>query len=238
MPLRRLTLLAAVILSLALSSPVWAGTLQFTGDNLNGQGLLNLNPTQNGGNGILTIAAGNGGNGALITALLNDLGICAGSCGITAGYLTLTSGTEASQTIIPGVLAAYTFNAGGSVHIIGGVPSLGLANGSTLLTGTFMPGAGITIFGQSGSFQGGINLNSIVLNPAFGKFEFQAGHVNEFGFSIDGGACLNGGVCTGTISQSTVQFTVPEPATLSVLGIGLFASGAGLRRKMAARLSA
>ena len=237
MPLRRLTLLAAVILSLALSSPVWAGTLQFTGDSLNGQGLLSLNPTQNGGSGILSIAAGNGGNGALITAFLNDLGICAGSCGIAGGYLTLSTGTEASQTFFPGGVS-YTFNAGGSLHIIGGVPTLGLANGSTLLTGTFMPGAGITIFGQSGSFQGGINLNSIVLNPAFGKFGYQSGHVNEFGFNIDGGACLTGGICTGTISQSTVQFTVPEPATLSVLGIGLFASGAGLRRKMAARLSA
>jgi len=33
------------------------------------------------------------------------------------------------------------------------------------------------------------------------------------------------------ISQSTLQMTIPEPETLSVLGIGLFASGAGLRRK-------
>src|SRR5271165_6109997 len=97
MPLRRLTLLAAVILSLAPSSPAWAGTLQFTGDSLNGQGLLSLNPKQNGGGGILRIAAGNGGNGALMTAFLNDLGICDGSCGITGGHLTLSTGIEDSE---------------------------------------------------------------------------------------------------------------------------------------------
>src|SRR5271157_5643309 len=224
MRVRRLTLIAVVLACLALSSPVWAGEIQFTGDALNGQGLLSINPTQSGGNGILSIGAGNGGNGALIQQFLNTTNICAGACTITGGYLTFSTGTEASQTVDPGVFVNYTFNAGGSIKVIGGIASLGIANGSTLFSATFLPGAGITIFGQSGSFQGGLNLASIILNPLLGKYTFQTGHDNEFAFNIDA-ACITGGVCNGTLSQSTVQMTIPEPATLSVLGIGLFASG-------------
>src|SRR5271157_2609723 len=125
---RRLTLLAVLALCLALSSPVWAGTLQFTGDNFTGQGLLSFNP---GAGAQLTIGAGNGANGALITAFLNTEQVCAGNCAITAGYLTLTTGTEASQTFFPGGVA-YTFNSGGSINVIGGIPFLGIARGSPL----------------------------------------------------------------------------------------------------------
>ena len=111
---------------------------------------------------------------------------------------------------------------------------MGIANGSILFSTTFTPGAGITVFGDSGSFQGGLNLAGIVLNPALGKYGYRSGSADEFFFNV-GSACATGGLCQGTISQSTVQMTIPEPATLSVLGIGLLASGAGLRRKMTTR---
>jgi len=227
MVVRKLTLLT---MCLALSSPVWAGTLQFAGNDISGQGLLSFTP---GAGAELTIGSGNGGNGALITDFLNTTGVCSGNCSITAGYLTLTTGTEASSTFFPGGVS-YTFNSGGSIKVIGGIPFLGIANGGTLFSATFGPGGGIAIFGDSGSFGGGMNLASIVLNPLLGAYEFSAGHDNEFAFNFDP-ACATGGSCTGTISQSTLQLAIPEPATLSVLGAGLFAFGAGLRRKMSTR---
>ena len=227
---RRLALLAVLVLCLALSSQVWAGTLQFAGNSLAGQGLMSFTP---GAGAEFSIGAGNGANGALITDFLSTSGICSGDCSVTAGYLTLTTGTEASQTIFPGGIS-YTFNSGGSIKVIGGISSLGIANGTTLFSATFLPGAGFSVFGGSGSFQGGVDLVSIILDPLLGKYIYQSGSVDEFFFNVDP-ACATGGVCTGTISQSTVQMTAPEPATLSVLGVGLFVSGAGLRRKMTTR---
>jgi len=231
MVVRRFTLCAVMVLCLAFAGPAWAGALQFTGDNLSGQGLLSFTP---GAGAQLTIGSGNGGNGALITDFLNGAGVCSGNCSITAGYLTLTTGTEASSTFFPGGVT-YGFNSGGSIKITGGIPLLSIANGSTLFSANFLPGGEITIFGGSGSFAGGVNLASVVLNPLLGTYQFSAGHDNDFAFNIDP-ACATGGSCTGTISQSTLQLMIPEPATLSVLGVGLFAFGAGLRRKMAGKL--
>jgi len=227
MVIRGLTFLAAVVLCLALSSPMWAGTLQFTGNTLFGQGLLSFAP---GAGAQLTIGSGGGGDGALITDFLNTTGVCSGDCSVTAGYLILTTGTQASQTLFPGGVS-YTFNAGGSIQVIGGIASLSIANGSTLFSATFAPGAGITVIGGSGAFVGGVSLASIVLNPLLGTYHFQGGHDDDFVFNVDP-ACLTGGQCVGTLSQSTLQLTIPEPTTLSVLGIGLCASGAGLRRKI------
>src|SRR5208282_5526736 len=107
------TMLAAFLMS---GIPAWAGVvlpgvLQFFGNSPGGQGLLSFTP---GIGDTLTIGAGNGGNGGLITDLFNGVGLCGGDCGVTGGYLTLTSGGEVTGTN-GGGLAYYTFGAGGTV---------------------------------------------------------------------------------------------------------------------------
>ena len=236
MVVRKLILLAALVVGLALASPVWAGTLTFDGTNLpNGQGLLNFAP---GVGHTLTIGSGNGGLGALITEMVSSPSICgAGNCAVTGGYSTLVTGAETSG-VHGGGSFAYTFGGGGTFSIIGGIAGLGIANGSTLLTLSFLPGMTFSGFGNVGVISGNVNLSSIVLNPllnaALANHLFIGGSVFLETISLNA-ACQNGGNCFGPlqIASANLQF-IPEPATLSVLGVGLFAFGAGLRRKVAA----
>ena len=77
-----------------------------------------------------------------------------------------------------------------------------------------------------------------MLNPALGNYKYSGGNNNDISFNVSP-SCSTGGICTGTIVQSdTTLQTIPEPATLSVLGVGLFAFGTGLRRRMAANKTA
>ena len=85
-----------------------------------------------------------------------------------------------------------------------------------------------------GSIIASINLASIMLNPNLGIYHFSGANNNDISFDVSG-TCGPGGVCTGVIVQSDTSFqTIPEPATLSVLGVGLFAFGTGLRRRVLA----
>src|SRR5208283_3747748 len=148
MAVRRLFLYTLLVTCLKLGVPAWAGTfdcasppagaLCFHGISPPSQGLLSFTPVV--GTGVLTIGAGNGANGGLITDVLGIVPpVCGGDCTVLNGYLTLTSGTEQSGIGIGnGVL--YTFNAGGIVRIVGGIPVLGIPSGSTLFTATFIAG--------------------------------------------------------------------------------------------------
>ncbi len=231
---RKLVLLAVLVVCLAVVSPAWAGTLTYEGTAPQGQGELNFTP---GVGNTLTIGADGKGNlGALVTDLFFSIPQCAGGdCAVQNGYLTLTTGKETSGSSIGGAFS-YNFGAGGALSIVGGISTLGIANGSTLLTLSFLNGATFSGGGTSGVFQGNVNLASIVLNPviqlAVGGVMFTGGSNDELSISLDN-ACGMGGKCFGPLLSSTTGLQyVPEPATLSVLGIGLFASGAGLRKKM------
>jgi len=229
MTARNLTLCAILAMCLALTRPAWAGTIEFTGTDVNGQGAMNFDPGAVGN--LLTIGAGGGGNGALITDLVNTLGICGGDCIITGGYMTVSSGGYLGGGSCSGGICSYSFGGGGTLDIMGGIASKGIANGSTLLTATFNNGT-LLITGSVGTFAGALNLASIALNSALGTYNYIGASGDAITISLNGN-CSSGGVCSGLVDQASVSLqTIPEPATLSVLGVGLFVFGAGLRRKL------
>ncbi len=74
--MKKLGIGMVVALSLLISISAWAGTIESTGDNVNGQGLLTFDPATMGN--TLTIGSDGTNQGALITNLLETLGICGG----------------------------------------------------------------------------------------------------------------------------------------------------------------
>ena len=233
MAVRRLILFAALAASLTLAAPAWAGTIQFHGNDFMGQGDLSFTP---GLGNALTIGPGGGGNGALVTDFFNTNGFCGGDCSIVGGYMTLTTGGEISGMSGGGAFN-YQFGNGGTIKVVGEIPILGINTPTVLFTASFLMGS-FTGGGSIGSLTAGINLASIMLNPALGIYHYTGGNTNDITFNVSP-TCSTGGICTGTIIQSdTTLQTIPEPATLSVLGVGLFAFGTGLRRRMAANKTA
>ena len=231
MAVRRFTLFATLVVCLALAGSAWAGTETFNGFNVAGQGLLMFTP---GLGNSLSIGAGNGGNGAPVNDFFNNGGFCGGDCMIVGGYLTLTTGPELSGFSGGGIFS-YSYGAGGLLKITGEVPILGINVPTVLFSASFLPGTTFSGAGTVGSLLGQINLASIVLNPALGTYHYTGASNDQLSFSISP-SCATGGVCKGSLIQSTTALqTIPEPATLSVLGVGLFTFGAGLRRRMLTR---
>jgi len=218
------TLLGAVLIScIVFAGPAWAGTLNFSGNSL-GEGELSFNP---GYGNTLTIGSDGTNPGALITQLLNTSGLCGGNCAISSGYMTLTSGVETS-----GGSGTYTFGAGGTIDIYGGIASLGIANGTLLLSATFSSGSTLVAGASTGVFSGNLNLASITLNPALGAYNFSGGSTAAITVDLSG-TCSGGGPCQGSITTAGVSMqTTPEPASLSLLGTGLLAVGGVLRKKL------
>jgi len=234
MDVRRLILFAVLGACLALASPAWAGSLLFRGTNFpDGQGLLSFTP---GIGNDLTVGPGGGFNGGPVTDFMNTYGICGGDCSITGGYLQLASGPETSGSAGGGTWT-YLFGSGGNIKIFGEIPILGINSPTLLMTASFASGS-FTGAGTVGSFIGGINLASIVLAPQLGVYKYSGASTDVASFNITD-TCSTGGSCSGSIvDAATTLQTIPEPATLSVLGVGLFAFGTGLRRRMAANKTA
>jgi hypothetical protein len=229
MVVRRLTLLAGVVVCLALSSPVWAGNLTFDGTS-QGQGLMSFTP---GAGDTLTIGSDGVNLGALVNELFLPIPQCAGGeCAVTNGYLTMTSGAQTS-VIIPGV--EWGFGPGGSATIFGKIPALGINSVSALLSFSYSNGATFSVFGSGGIYAGTVNLSSIVLAPllhlALGGVGFTGGDNDEIAFAIS--ELCSSGVCKGdvTTADTSLQY-ITEPATLCGLGAGLLVFGTGLRRKI------
>jgi hypothetical protein len=124
--------------------------------------------------------------------------------------------------------------------IMGAIPTLGINTPTVLFTASFLGGS-FAGSGVTGSFVAGISLASVVLAPQLGLYNYEGGDNDDIVFNISGTTCSTGGICSGPVNESDTTFQtipIPEPTTLSVLVVGLFTCGNGLRRRMATNKAA
>jgi hypothetical protein len=146
---------------------------------------------------------------------------------ITGGVLTFTSGNLTGSS--PG---EWDFGAGapGGITIKGGIASLGIAGGSTLLTGQI---ESASVVASTGNFKVAISDFVNIVNPTLAAFYGNpstgwSGNFN-IGFSAPG---TSPGTFTSTgVSSGDVITSIPEPSSFVLGCIALGTIGYGLRRR-------
>ena len=192
-----------------------------------------------------------GGGGGLIATTGQIGGFITGSnIGIdqVTGLFTASCTVCPSLRIMDGALNFQTgaitetsslgmvFAPGGSIEITGGIPDLGIPNGSVLLQGSFTAGSlsnylFFTLFSSQGS-----DIENPVLAANYG--------LGSAGYSFVGLGVSGGGLVynsrTGLFETNTIAATdyanayVPEPTVSILLATALLLTGAALRRRLKA----
>ena len=150
----------------------------------------------------------------------------------SAGALSFTSGPLGSILINDAFSFAGLFGGGGSVSIVGGVADFGIADGTTLLAATFVPGTSFASLSKgfgAGNFSGLLQ-NIIVEGSLLSALNFNSqpggGSLSEVFIDVTwDGSTFSGGV------GSTNLAVTPEPASLLLLGSGMLAGAAYLRKR-------
>jgi|SRR3989338_864763 len=136
--------------------------------------------------------------------------------GTTADGVYDVSGAGAGAS---GSTALLNFSYGPSTNwltIVGGIPTLGIANGTTLVSGSF---TSLTYFPSIGIMATGVDIKDADLLSALG---IASGTPFElFGFSIGFDPPPFGGTITVLSTDIINTAVVPEPATLLLLGSGM-----------------
>jgi hypothetical protein len=178
--------------------------------------------------GLLTMLAGPNATGAGVPL---DTLIVSGAPG--AGVYDL-SGAFVSGTSVGGNSAVLDFDtraATNFIKITGGVPALGIPNGTILLSGTFSsalvtnPAVNVLSVNGLGSDDKDPGLlRELGIDPnLYNPFTF-------FGFTISANFDPGKGVGNAISSDITNSGKIPEPISLILLGSGL--AGAGLYRRL------
>jgi hypothetical protein len=203
--------------------PLWAVLALLVGGlNARAQDNIDFNST---GGGTISYA---GGANPLMGANIPESTVKGeGTAAHNGVQLTITGGTlnfhtglfsGTSSTILG---PAWNFAQGGSMMITGGVPALGIASGSTLLSGTLVGGSVVDVGG--GTFKVTIDVATDPINSTIASYFGEptgASILLVFGFSATGappGSFTSGQVFSGDVTTSPV----PEPSAVVMLLSGL-----------------
>lgn len=221
--MKRPVLLAVVIAALAIAMPASADpitlTFGFAGVPYGSPGWLN--------NGSVFIGGPTwaGGSVAVDTLVISGDGIYDGSYAVTGG---LNSHGALSFSTSPGSQF---------VTIVGGVPDFGIVNGTTLLTGTGGPNGFSDLLVSSATCPAGYvgqSCFSVKFTTPDAKDE---GLLSAIGLAGTQWQLATFDVVAGTgnnfpaYSSNAVNTAVPEPSTMTLLGLGLAGVVRAARRR-------